>query len=381
MEQLELFPVNTGGKAHSKIGASSMYRWSKCPGSVKLSEGIESVSSKYAEEGTAAHDLAAKILESQDEVALEKVDSETLEAVMVYVDYVKAKANFGELYVEHKFDLSSLYPGLYGTADAVIYNETEKELIVADYKHGMGIAVEVKDNTQLMYYGLGALLSFKKMKPKTVRLAIIQPRCFHPDGPVREWVLDSFDLLEFAADLVEFAKRTEDPNAPIVAGDHCKFCPAAATKCPVMREKALALAQLEFNTNLSYDPKKLAEALSWVPTLQDWCKSVNEFAYNEAISGRKIPGFKLVEKRATRKWGDEASVSAMARGMDAFPELFKTEIKSPAQIEKVVGKKVFEKSFSEFVVQESSGMTLVPESDKRPERTTAEAAFSDSILT
>lgn len=381
MKQMELFPVNTGGKAHSKIGASSMYRWSKCPGSVRLSEEIETHSSKYAEEGTAAHDLAAKILEAQDEVALENVDPDTLESVMVYVDYIKEKAKNGELFVEHKFDLSSLYPGLFGTADAVIYDAAEEELIVADYKHGMGIAVEVENNPQLMYYGLGALLSFKKMKPKTVRLAIIQPRCFHPDGGIREWVMDSFDLLDFAADLVTYAKRTEDEAAPIVAGDHCKFCPAAATKCPVMREKALSIAQTEFKQGLSYDPQKLSEAMSWIPTLQDWCKAVHEFAYNEAVAGRKIPGFKLVEKRATRKWGDEASVSAMARGLDAAPELFKTEIKSPAQIEKIVGKKTFEKAFSEFVVQESSGMTLVPESDKRPERTSAESAFSDSILT
>ena len=45
--------------AHSKIGASSKDRWSQCPGSVRLSEGIPSISSAYAEEGTLAHSLAA----------------------------------------------------------------------------------------------------------------------------------------------------------------------------------------------------------------------------------------------------------------------------------------------------------------------------------
>ena len=35
-----------------------MSRWKKCPGSVRLSAGIESKSSSYAEEGSAAHALA-----------------------------------------------------------------------------------------------------------------------------------------------------------------------------------------------------------------------------------------------------------------------------------------------------------------------------------
>ena len=63
---MDLFPeVTPNGKAHSKIGASSMYRWSKCPGSVRLCEGIKSVSSVYADEGTRAHELAASLLGAQ----------------------------------------------------------------------------------------------------------------------------------------------------------------------------------------------------------------------------------------------------------------------------------------------------------------------------
>ena len=48
--------------AHSRIGASSMHRWSACPGSVVLSEGIESRSSDDAKLGTAAHALAEACL-------------------------------------------------------------------------------------------------------------------------------------------------------------------------------------------------------------------------------------------------------------------------------------------------------------------------------
>ena len=38
-----------------------MYRWATCPGSVRLSKGIPNRSSKYAQEGTDAHEWAAKL--------------------------------------------------------------------------------------------------------------------------------------------------------------------------------------------------------------------------------------------------------------------------------------------------------------------------------
>lgn len=69
-----------------------MYRWSKCPGSVKLSEGIESRSSAFAEEGTKAHELGEKwLLEGETAIAGYPVDM--VENVSVYVDAVMERVN------------------------------------------------------------------------------------------------------------------------------------------------------------------------------------------------------------------------------------------------------------------------------------------------
>lgn len=48
--------------AHAKLSPSSAERWMSCPGSVALNEGKEDRGSSYAAEGTAAHELAEKIL-------------------------------------------------------------------------------------------------------------------------------------------------------------------------------------------------------------------------------------------------------------------------------------------------------------------------------
>jgi len=354
--------------AHSKLGASSMHRWANCPGSVRLSEGIPNRSSKYAEEGTLAHEVAAFYLEHRGWP--KDADREMIENVKVYTDTVlgdleSSEEGSVEMLVEHRFNLYDIYPGLFGTADGVVYYPSEKLLRVYDLKYGAGIAVEVEENEQLMYYALGALNS-TGYPCDEVEIVIVQPRCPHEDGAVRRWRFTSAALIDFAADVVTFARRTEDPNAPIVPGDWCRFCPASGT-CPAVHEKAMLVAKEEFRSGLTYDPAKLKATLDALPMLEAWIKSVREFAYGEAVHGRCPPGWKLVAKRPTRRWKNEGDASEVLKMDFALSEddIFERSMRSPAQIEKLLGKDGKE-IMSEFISSESSGLTLAPESDKRP---------------
>lgn len=365
---------------HSPIGASSMHRWSKCPGSVKLSEGIPSSTSKYAEEGTLAHTVAAKALD--ENLWIDGIDEEMKSHVLVYTscvweDWKKAhRVPESLMFVEHGFDLSKLHPNLYGTADAIIYDAPLKTLRVYDLKYGKGITVEVTDNEQLMYYGLGALLApeLSGKEINEIELIIVQPRAPHDDGQIRRWKFSSIDLLDFTADLIEAAKRTLEENAAIVPGDHCRFCPAAAI-CPELNKKAQILAKQEFEVivknSLSvpkYDPIKLATTLEWLPSLKAFIESVNEFAYNEAVQGRCPPGYKLVEKRATRKWINDVETENFLLNIDSVQkdQIYEIKLKSPAQIEKMLPKEKQIK-MDELTIKASSGVVLVHESDKRPQ--------------
>lgn len=225
---------------HSPIGASSMPRWKTCPGSVRLSRGIVSETSVYAKEGIFGHEKAAERLEFKRwGIGL---DAEMIEHLSVYVDAVE-KDRFTDrdekdlFLVEHKFHLKEIHPDLFGTADAVVYKAKKKKLIVHDLKYGAGISVNAEKNDQLLYYGLGALLS-TGVPCTEVELVISQPRCPHKLGPVRRWALPAVEMIEFAADLAIYATRTEDPNAELVDGRHCWFCPAKSL-CPRIREKSL----------------------------------------------------------------------------------------------------------------------------------------------
>lgn len=386
-------------RAHSVLGASSAYRWMACPGSVRLSEGIENRTSSFAKEGTAAHAVGEACLHRGDDAAefigwlydhglsalvnptvfktpsddVTEITEDMAEAVQVYIDAVRDALQPGDvLVIERRFDLSRFKPGLFGTNDASIYRPATGELIVFDYKHGQGVAVEVEDNPQLLYYGLGAATAEKGRRLSAVELVIVQPRCPHPAGPVRRWKVDAVDLLEWSSDLVAAAERTEAPNAPLSAGDHCRFCPAAPV-CPALYRKVLDTAMAEFddagNPELpqpeTLGHNSLGEILRHVDMIKAWCKSVQEYAHAELEAGRSVPGFKLVANRAVRRWKDENTAVEYLRlyGLEDDEIFTEPKLKSPAQIEKVLRKD--KGAIADLVEKKSSGTIVVPEDDPR----------------
>jgi hypothetical protein len=391
-------------KVHSVLGASSAKRWWACPGSVNACKGLENKSTVYANEGSAAHALGEHCLRNQHHpdryldqwisvdgqfgndadgsgppekergVTSFYIDEDMVEAVAVYVEFFFSTYEEGDDYeIEQRIDLQKFHPGLFGTADLVIYKPTTRKLIVADYKHGRGVPVEVQENVQGLYYAAGAATRHHNRGLAEVEVVIIQPRCAHKDGPVRRWSTSPMELMEWVADLVEAAKATEDPAAPRHAGDHCKFCPAAPT-CPAFAKAAVDAAGAEFadtgevvlDVPTTLPPDALAQALQNVDLIETWCKAVKKFAHDEAIAGRVPPGFKLVNTRATRRWKDAEKTLAKFEllELDTSEYLSEPELLSVAQVEKKVGKKAFTK-FAEMVESKSSGVTLAPLDDKR----------------
>ena len=360
--------------AHSKLGASSYSRWKACPGSVRLCEGVEQVESQYAKEGTLAHEVGEKIL--RGEVPAD-IDEEMMEAVRVYTDFVCTyTVPHWTRWIERKFDLTHYHPAFFGTADCVLYQPDSKYLIVIDYKHGKGVPVnvvgddDVTPNPQLMYYALGALHELK-LPVKTIELVIVQPRCYHEDGPIRKVLTSPVEVIDYVADLIQDAKETEKPDAKLNPGGHCRWC-AAQFKCPAIKSRANELVKSPFaaitNPDASYDPAELSRVLGLLPMMEAYVDSVRSFAYREATNGKTIPGYKLVDKRANRKWVDEDLVLQKLGEMGYPGRIISQEpkLKSVAQMEKVVDKTNFE-AISKLVIQESSGKSLVPDSDKRKE--------------
>ena len=371
----------TGPGLHSEHGASSAYRWTNCPGSVVLSRGIPRRDSVFSLEGTAAHalgEIAYKRVKNADfwvgdTVEGVEVTDEMAEAVQIYLDYLNNLVELDDvIMIEKRVTLEKLNPPapMFGTCDCLIYRRAEKKLFVIDYKHGMGVPVDVKGNKQLRYYALGALLSLDDDQPcETIEAVIVQPRASHQDGPIRSEIFEAGELLDYSADLLDAVSLSLQAEAPLNAGGHCKFCPAAA-RCPARKDQAMEIAQIDFASEViaPLDPRlipigEVGLLLTKIDLVEDWAISLRAYAKEQLEKGVAVPGWKLVQKRASRKWAVPES-EIVDRLVDVKDALFhEPELKSPAQIEKIVGKKRFP---SDLVVSVSSGLTLAAEHDKRP---------------
>jgi hypothetical protein len=356
-----------------------------CPGSLKAEERFPDESSVFAELGTAAHELGEHCLENGLLDVTETiggtfnghvVDDNMATAVQTYVNFVKEiEANEAPalLRLEQRFSLEALDPPMpmFGTSDCTIYGKKSGNLWVIDYKHGQGVAVDVEDNAQLKYYALGAVLKIGDRAPiNAIHSAIVQPRAMHRDGPIRTHSYRVDEILDFGTDLMDAARASLAPDAPLIAGEHCKFCKAAGV-CSALRSNALTVAQDEFGAVRTIDdltPAEIGAYMDRIPIIEEWIKSLRRHAHSMLETGTSVPGFKLVEKRPTRRWATEEALLewASSEGLDD-DEIYDKKIKSPAQIEKVVGKKNVP---GDLIMAVSTGLSMVSDADNRPSAAT-----------
>jgi hypothetical protein len=126
---------------------------------------------------------------------------------------------------------------------------------------------------------------------------------------------------------------------------------------------------MEFDAKPLLDPRLLsANELGYIleraDLIEDWVRSIRQHVQSELETGKNIPGWKLVPKRASRVWTSEADVVKWAKSQKLeADEIYEHKLKSPAALEKVVGKKNLPK---ELFASVSSGYSLAPASDPRP---------------
>ncbi len=386
---------DTAVATHSHIGASSAYRWMMCPASPRLCEGRKSEPGEYAILGTAAHALAETCLVEKVDPCLfvgetlkheageTEVSGEMADGVTVYVEKVLGDlaAYGGKLIVEQSFDLSWLYPGMYGRNDAAILpSEPCGVLRIYDYKNG-ATPVKAEDNVQCMYYALGALGADNPTGAETVVITIVQPNSHFKASAVESWEIAVDDLYAWGRDvLLPAAKATEDPDAPCAAGPWCGFCDAMAV-CPL--KQSLALGKLDepdpgcfvLPAVQALKPADIGFLSGFFnsPDFSAWLKALAAEELNLLSRGVEVPGRKLVEQRSlgNRKWADDAAVEK-ALADDLGEDLWVKKLQSPAAVEKLltarkVPKKTRDELLADLVTREEKvSMAVVSESDARP---------------
>jgi hypothetical protein len=248
--------VRTGHETrkHSKFSASGAERWFECPGSVELSEGLPDKSSPYAEEGTRAHEVLEELLKAAIALGATKIGHVSFaksiprEMAMYCVHAanrilgVWANHPGSEILVETKIDLAFIHPEAFGTFDGAVIDHFGT-LHVFDFKYGAGHAVSVRENLQMIFYGLGLAFRYH-WNFKRVRLWIIQPRIKGYDGPIW-WELPMPVLKEYVRHFLDAVRRVERMPDRYVEGSWCHWC-KAKSKCPLKLQAKLNAAKTIF---------------------------------------------------------------------------------------------------------------------------------------
>lgn len=409
-------------------------------------------SSSYADEGTALHTVMEYLLGIDEVLPDNKVSSDreiikifmennvefdrmhdaVLPAYHQFNEYLdKVLAEDGDefkLRVESRVEFPDI-DDAFGTCDVLI--RTSKRTIVWDWKFGAGVPVDASykvpkpapdedqfdefGNDQLTYYAVAARHShpeyFVASDNWPVELVICQPRVRDDISRYTTWV---DDMEDFKLDLVEAVEEALNGSTTYKLGKWCKF-QACQSQCPLRADTPVGLERLASKLQKLQGVHQAAESLGPAgPYHQPEVREDNRLDYAETLAlmldlgeilepylseaakqaytfleaGGRVPGYKLVPKRAGHdKWQDDDKVDAFLgrQGLSVderrvvkpvTPAVARTLLKSKGLDMKEGSKdrKLLEKYVQPGV---SSGSTIAKSDDPRPEYVTSSAAVEE----
>lgn len=399
---------------HALLSPSSAHTWLACAPAVALGMDQPNKSSKYSDEGTSAHTVAADCLTFEGnatdligELVPGKVDHylvtpEFAEAVQCYINLVRERVNsyemagyFVQLEVEQEVPIGHITgeEGARGTSDAVIlaFGSMDRPNIieVIDLKFGQGVQVSAVNNPQGMLYALGAIEKFKPHEFQEVRITISQPRISTAPS---EWTIDTEDLTAWALEKAIFAAAKSRANIGRTAFNleefnpgekQCKFCKAKAI-CPALKAYSEKTISDEFDL-LDEDERTQFEAMSppegltldelatiypRLKLVEDWITAVRGRVSEALLSGEKLQGLKVVRgKRGNRSWSDAAEAETTLKGMRIKSDvMYKQVLQTPTVLEKALAESAPRKwkKVAALIVQSEGSLQPALESDDRP---------------
>lgn len=366
---------------HAILSPSSAKRWINCTPSALLAEEAGSKTSVYAEEGALAHEIAEHALTRYLEGAYDPIVNEELpirhehfKNPLFSIDmsnYIRDYCNYviGEGYemqkqdgvcrtfLERRVNITDFAPDSFGSVDVVLVSD--KTIHIIDLKYGAGVKVTADHNEQMMMYALGALKAAVSDRITKIRMTIAQVR------------LDHYDTFEMSkGELLDWADKVLKPAAKMairgagkqVIGSWCGFCPVKA-QCRAQRDAILADFE-EKPEPLLLSDEEIVDLIGKIDTYKSWIESVNKYVYDRAIQGHKWEGYKLIAGRTSRVIKDEAKIRQALLNEFLEDEVLNIKLKGIGDLEKLVGKKVFNARFGDAIESRPGAPKLVPESAK-----------------
>lgn len=354
---------------HAPIAISSLYRTVPCPGWIKMASTVEPLPPSEEElEGQAAHEVILKMQQGEvvnegDETTVGvRVTEEMIDGGMLWIRSIMPLG-----VAEQPVRVSRIHPvHCWGTPDYYSYGQTTKTIYLPDYKFGHRF-VEVFNNWQIVGYVAGVLEKLGLDDQETTVIgSIIQPRGYHPEGPVRMWKFTASDIRAHINIAMQAAQEALGPNPKTQAGNHCRDCPARH-QCPTLQAAGadgitftgssepskLTGATLALELFLLKRAEKLMEAR--ITGLEEQAKAL-------LSKGLPLPGIYMQRTAGRLAWNPDVTIDELRM----LGELCKLDIIKPPKAitpKQLVDLGIDEAVISEYATRSNGGFKLAFDPD------------------
>jgi hypothetical protein len=296
---------------HAYLPPSSASRWVPCPASAGLEILYPDDETDKAKEGTMAHavwaamQLGKPIPDGATEEMLDGAEmmKDCVDGIMKDLSPV-IKPQVEYTLTQHNRTLFD--PDNWGTPDCTIHSIPTFERWVIDYKFGYRY-VSPFENYQLLNYLIldMSILGQIELGIKC-HLIIVQPRSYHPDGPVREWIVMSDDLPKYRDKLIESAKLTHQISPPAKTNTECRDCKARGN-CATLQAAGYESIEVsgqpcDFNMPIEAKGRELAVMTSARDMLDARISGLETETLAHIKSGNQVHGWMTKQGVGRKKW-------------------------------------------------------------------------------
>lgn len=302
---------------HAFLPPSGADAWVHCALWPTMNARYPSGDTDASEEGTAAHWVVAERTWGVVHQAGDRapngfvVTKEMLDGADLWLRAVRPVLG-QELHVEETLPPSKYAPDNWGTPDLWTWSEASRTLDVYDYKFGHGYVPAT--TWQLVNYAGLVLATMETDLDVTVRLHIVQPRCYDAE-PHRTHATRASHLRAQVNRLTNAAAEAHHPEPKACTGSHCKHCPGRHACSALQRDGFASMDEAFRTTPQELPPGALAVEMQLVERalerLQARVTGLREQCLSLAREAR-LPGWSIERGRGTKKWkGDPDHVVAM----------------------------------------------------------------------
>jgi len=348
---------------HHECGPSSLGRRFRCPGSLREERWLPDTTGAAAVEGTRLHEYTAEVLGGNLRLDSVPEDDQHLVRLAVCFAQDQLHCDSGEYpTMEDRLSLAGSVGDVitYGTADAI--HEKRGTVYIVDHKFGRKPLDEASATLQISAYLAAALQRSPDIGAGIGWL--YQPRT----GATYRAAIDRAELPAVIERIQAVISRAEDPDAPLVTGEHCQYCRAlglcAETQRATREISELVPAAIDETTQRRQKSAIVEEIKSWPAAKIAGLMHTVEIARMavDAVRSRlrecldqdpeSVPGYRLRESNGPRS---ASPVDVWQHLEDlglSTPEFLECCSLSVAKVEKKTGADVLAATLSEGTIRQ-----------------------------